>query len=263
MTRVTSARSHSVALFVAVTFAASLAVTLLPVDEANRFVVLAALLVPIPTVVAIVLAALNGSARAFLSETLRRRPALNWVIIALGLALGARLLVGILAWSTGATSGLTLDAPAPALIVMIYLFALLEEIGWRGFALRRLVRRYSPFAALLITGLPWSAIHIFFYLAQGESASTVLLVFLVNFALTVMVTWVYLRSGENVWVGTVLHGSQTLFAVLNANIPPGLVNQYSVVGYGLIAIALVAADWRRWVSRPQGAMPADVVPVPT
>ena len=96
----------------------------------------------------------------------------RWALIALGLAVGARLLISILALLTGAISTIEVSAVALPLIVVIYLFALLEEIGWRGFAVRRLVTYRSAFAALLITGIPWSVIHIFFYLAQGRDVAT-------------------------------------------------------------------------------------------
>jgi membrane protease YdiL (CAAX protease family) len=133
---------------------------------------------------------------------------------------------------------------------VIYLFALLEEIGWRGYALRRLITTRSAFVALLITGLPWSAIHIFFYLAQGKDVATVLQVFVLNFALTVMVTWVYLRGGQKVWVGVILHGSQSLFSIFNTNIPTDLITPYSVIGYSAIALAILAVDGRLWFARP-------------
>jgi membrane protease YdiL (CAAX protease family) len=174
----------------------------------------------------------------------------RWALIALGLAFGARLLIGIIALLTGAISAIEVSAIAPPLIVVIYLFALLEEIGWRGFAVRRLITTRSAFAALLITGIPWSVIHIFFYLAQSADVATLLQVFVLNFALTVMVTWVYLRGGLNLWTAVILHGSQSLFSILNTNMPADLITPYSVISYSLIALVILVVDRRRWFARP-------------
>jgi uncharacterized protein len=243
-------KRNPIAAFITITFLLSVAVTLIPVGSEEQFLILAALLVPIPTIVAIALAAVTGGVRPFLRQALDWHISLLWALIALGLALGARLLVSVIALLTGAISAIEVSAAAPYLIVVIYLFALLEEIGWRGFAVQRLVTSRSGFAALLITGLPWSAIHIFYYLAQGKDVATVLQVFVLNFALTVMITWVYLRGGHKVWIGVILHGSQSLFSIFNTNLPTDLITPYSVISYSLIALVILAADWRRWFAHP-------------
>jgi membrane protease YdiL (CAAX protease family) len=246
-------KRYPVTMFISITFALSVLVTLAPLSnlsDADKFLILGALLVPLPTIVAIALAAVTGGVRPFLRETLTLRVNWRWALIALGLALAARLLVSILALLTGAISSIEVSAFALPLIVVIYLFALLEEIGWRGFAVRRLVAIRSAFAALLITGIPWSIIHIFFYLAQSADVATLLQVFVLNFALTIMVTWVYLRGGFNIWAAVILHGSQSLFSIFNTNIPADLITPYSVISYSLIALVILAADWRRWLAPP-------------
>jgi membrane protease YdiL (CAAX protease family) len=249
----TTIKRYPVAVFICITFILSVVVSFAPLSNlsgADKFLILGALLVPLPTIVAIALAAVTGGVRPFLRETLTLRVNWRWALIALGLAVGARLLVSILALLTGAISTIEVSAFAPPLIVVIYLFALLEEIGWRGFAVRRLVTTRSAFTALLITGIPWSIIHIFFYLAQNADVATLLQVFVLNFALTIMVTWVYLRGGLNIWAAVILHGSQSLFSIFNTNIPADLVTSYSVISYSLIALVILAVDRRRWFARP-------------
>jgi membrane protease YdiL (CAAX protease family) len=210
--------------------------------------------------VAIAMAAVTGGVRPFLREALNVHLDWRWALIALGLAVGARLLVSVIALVTGAIPALEMSAIAPPLVVVIYLFALLEEIGWRGYAVRRLVTIRSAFAALLITGLPWSAIHIFFYLAQGKDAATLLQVFVLNFALTVMVTWVYLRGGQKVWIAVILHGSQNVLSVLNTNLPTELITPYSVIAYSLIALVILVLDQRVWFARPMETQAVEALP---
>lgn len=243
-------KRYPVNIFVISVLALSVAATFVPVGDADKFIILAALIVPIPTIVAVALASVTGGIRSFLRETLNRRVKWRWALIAFGVALVARLFVSLLALLTGAISSIEVSAVVPALVVVTYLFALLEEIGWRGFAVRLLVTYRSAFAALLITGIPWSIIHIFFFLAQGADLTTVAQVFIVNFALTVMVIWVYLRSGQNIWAAVILHGSQTIFSIFTGNIAPELFNQYWVISYSVIALAILVADWGMWFARP-------------
>ena len=262
----TTIKRYPVAAFISITFVLSVAVSFAPLSgltDADKFLILGALIVPIPTIVAIALAAVTGGVRPFLRQTLTWHVDWRWALIALGLALGARLLISILALLTGAISSIEVSAFALPLIVVIYLFALLEEMGWRGFAVRRLITTRSAFAALLITGIPWSIIHIFFYLAQGADVATLLQVFVLNFALTVMVTWVYLRGGLNIWAAVILHGSQSLFSILNTNMPADLITPYSVISYSLIALVILIVDRRLWFARAMKdaggiAIPADV-----
>jgi uncharacterized protein len=260
----TTIKRYPVTMFISITFALSVLVTFAPLSglsDADKFLILGALIVPLPTIVAIALAAVTGGVRPFLRETLTLRVNWRWALIALGLALGARLLVSVIALLTGAISAIEVSAAAPYLVVVIYLFALLEEIGWRGFAVRRLVTTRSALAALLITGIPWSIIHIFFYLAQGAAVATLLQVFVLNFALTVMVTWVYLRGGFNIWAAVILHGSQSLFGIFNTNLPADLITPYSVISYSLIALVILAADRRRWFARPAETTAGEVTQV--
>ena len=246
----TAIRRYPVAVFVSVVFILSVLISYAPVGSDDQFLLLAALIVPIPTLVALALAAMTGGVRAFWREDLNWRVTLRWILIALGIALAARLLTSILALLAGMIPAIEVSAPVLPLIVVTYVFALLEEIGWRGFALRRLVMQRSPFAALLITGIPWSVIHIFYYFNQGMDTTGLAQVFIANFALTVMVTWIYLRSDQKLWISVILHGSQTVFAILNGNIPADVFGQYWILAYSLIALALLVLDWRMWIARP-------------
>lgn len=77
-----------------------------------------------------------------------------------------------------------------------------EEIGWRGFALPRLLQRYNAVTASLILGAVWGAFHLALNLYRPLFAA-------VTFAFTLMIsivlTWLFLRTK-----------SVILAAVLNA-----------------------------------------------
>ena len=246
-------KNAPVTIFVSLVSIISILVSFAPIGGDDKFLILATLIVPIPTIIAIALAAMTGGVRAFLRRDLNWSVDLRWLLVGLGIALAARLLTGVLALLTGAISAIEVGELVIPLAVITYLFALLEEIGWRGFAVRKLIQSRTPFAALLITGIPWSIIHIFYYFNQAADLTTLAQVFVANFTLTVMVTWIYLRSGQKIWASVVLHGSQTLFSILTSSIPIDLFGQFWVISYSLIALALLALDWRMWFAPPEAA----------
>ena len=257
----TSMKQYAVSVFIVCVFVLSVLVSFAPVGGDDQFLMLAALIVPIPTLAALVLGALEGGIRSLWRDVFKRHTTLRWLLIGLGIALAARLLTSVLALFAGAITTLAVGEVVVPLLIVTYLFALLEEIGWRGFAVRKLVTRQPPLAVLFITGIPWSIIHIFFYLNQGADATTLAQVFVANFMLTVMVTWIYLRSGQNIWPAVILHGSQTLFSFLTSNIPTELFGQYWVISYSLIALALLVLDRRMWFARPVAEQVADAAPM--
>jgi|SRR5579864_1417329 len=74
-----------------------------------------------------------------------------------------------------------------------------EETGWRGFALPRLLTRFSPLTAALILGVIWGIWHTPAFLASGLTQSGM------NFAwflvgstcLTILMTWIYVNANGN------------------------------------------------------------------
>ncbi len=100
-----------------------------------------------------------------------------------------------------------------------------EEPGWRGFALPRLLQRYSPLTTSLILSAIWSGFHLPLLLARGLVGLDLLvylLVFLVyNFSLTALMTWIFLRTSHSLVPMVIAHFS--------ANVTPIVV----VAGLGL------------------------------
>ena len=135
------------------------------------------------------------------------------VILALPLALAAgSLALGALAGGLGTYAPRL--SPAyflPFLLYLLVFTGLVEEPGWRGFALPRLQRRYSAVKASWILGVLWGAWHIPFIAYYNRATGTVgvvpILVALVLTAVgwTIVNTWIY-NSTESVFLMIVLHG---------------------------------------------------------
>jgi membrane protease YdiL (CAAX protease family) len=48
--------------------------------------------------------------------------------------------------------------------VMLFLFAIPEELGWRGYALPKLLNKHSPLVASLMIGALWGSLHLALHL---------------------------------------------------------------------------------------------------
>lgn len=88
---------------------------------------------------------------------------------------------------------------------------LLEEFGWRGFALPHLQNRYSALTSSLILGVLWGIWHLPLTLAYGDPVIPFLLQIT---AITVLITWVFNNTRGSMLIAMLCHAS------LNASIVP-------------------------------------------
>jgi len=85
-----------------------------------------------------------------------------------------------------------------------------EELGWRGFALPRLLRRFSPVAASTILGLLWGLWHLPIDIRHGFGLPGIAGVSLRlgwAWALSALFTWVFIRAGGALLAPLLLHTS--------------------------------------------------------
>ncbi len=239
---------YPVTLFILSTVILTFGTVLLPLPRE----VLPLLMVFIPSIVALILVTTSEGKEGMRSllATLQHRVSLRWMVAALGAALALRLGVSLLALLLGWASTLQLGMLSP-LLIMLFLFATGEELGWRGYALPRLLKTYSPLSASLILGIPWSILHLALLLPgmmnEGVPALSQLIILT---ALSVLTTWVYLRSGNSVLAATLLHGGQSAFAVLilNVGIDPVQSAWLMAVVYVALAVIVVMTNLPMWLS---------------
>ena len=95
-------------------------------------------------------------------------------------------------------------------LLLIFLGAIGEETGWRGYALPQLQRRFSPLTSTLILALLWFGWHVpqFFLIAAYRDVAPVQYVgFLLELTCgAVVLTWLYNRSGGSILLVAVWHG---------------------------------------------------------
>jgi membrane protease YdiL (CAAX protease family) len=262
-------KQHPVAVFIVLAVGLSFAAFLLPVAGEGALLLLLTFLVAVPTIVAFgLVAVMEGRAGVgvFLRQSFRWRAPLIWYLIAIALGFLIQFGSSVLALLTGRISAIEIGTPDATLIpsLIIFLpFALLEEIGWRGFALRRSLDRYSPFVATLIVGIPWGLIHFgltVFALSDGRSPVAEGLTLL---AAAFPLTWIFIKSGRNVLVATALH---YVFNVSGSIAGPArAISMEETVWFLLASTCLVAAvlvliDWRMWFARPTETKAGTAVP---
>jgi membrane protease YdiL (CAAX protease family) len=167
--------------------------------------------------------------------------------------------VGLLALVDGgapdsgvADSGLTLLTTIGVLAFAL-LAGIVEEPGWRGFALERLGTRRSLLAASLLVGVGWALWHLPYFLLEGTFQNELglgygLAWFLLQIVpVSVLIAWVYVRSGHLVAAAAAMHALGNAAGEL---IPVGSTGRWlSLAILALIAAAVVAIDRERFEAK--------------
>jgi uncharacterized protein len=199
-----------------------------------------------PALAAIIVTALTEGrpgVRALLSRIILWRVPVPWYLVAIGLPAALSLLAASLAvWFGPAVLRVgTLTALDLVLVVLV----LGEELGWRGYALPKLLERFSPVIASVILGVVWSLWHLptFFIAGTPQFGHPVVAYPIMTTSYSILLTWVFLHTRGSVLIATLFHGainvSQGFFL---AGVDPGSRYWWLALAWGgaalLVAIGL-------------------------
>ncbi|WP_236051611.1 CPBP family intramembrane glutamic endopeptidase [Nonomuraea cypriaca] len=144
----------------------------------------------------------------------------SWVWY-VGAALGvpAAIILAALALSNGdihMPPVLLLVSYLPGLLLQMITTGLAEEPGWRDFALPRMQRKFGPLGGTLILGPLWALWHMPLYLSEWGGWPDVTWTRIGEFVafccvFSVVVTWVFNRTGQSLPLIMVLHVSVNNF----------------------------------------------------
>jgi len=209
----------------------------------------------IPTVLAATLIRLTagkGQVRSRLFSRNAWRINVRWLLISLGLALALRLGVSLLGLLFVPGYVFQPGAFSPFLL-MVFLFAAGEEIGWRGFALPTLLARgFRPLTAALFLAVPWALLHLPLVLPGMLSDGTPMLAqFLIISAMAVLTTWLYLAAGGSLAAAVLLHGGQNMTVILNNGLDATAAGWLMAAVYGAAAILVILFTRGRLGYRPE------------
>jgi membrane protease YdiL (CAAX protease family) len=141
--------------------------------------------------------------RAFRRHLLTWRAGIGWYVLALLLP-AALWAIGALLSDAFSGESMVFTPIAAAAFPALLLANAGEEIGWRGFAFPQLLVPFRPLTASLIFGVLWAGIHLPLYVMALDRFAIVLLLFA---GLSVLMAWIYLRTGEGVLIMIVFHSS--------------------------------------------------------
>jgi len=103
----------------------------------------------------------------------------------------------------------------PWMIPVVYVYILIlggplgEEIGWRGYALKHMLRSLTPFTASLILGIIWTCWHIpaFFIEGSAQQGISFYLYTINTIVLTMFMTILFIKSKLNIASAVYFHAS--------------------------------------------------------
>lgn len=245
-------RSTAIFWFVLLTVTLSFAAYFIPLPIESSSLLVPVILVFIPTIVCIPLAFIaegrDGLRQLFSSA----KGGLKWLLIGALVGAGMRVAVLIVGTLFGTSVKADFSVPGTWFVVLATIpLAYFEELGWRRFALDRMLKSRSPFESALLLGLPWGIIHLVVILPGMMSVgSPAIPQTIVLICLGVVITWGYVRSGGSVFTTTLIHGVQNGFVVINRGLTNAEATWLMMWVYLALAVILVIAERRMFFARP-------------
>jgi membrane protease YdiL (CAAX protease family) len=211
-----------------------------------------------PTLSAFIMTATTegrAGVRKLLGRYVLWRVGLRWYVIAL-LGVPLVMLVGVMIYSMELPNLAALGGPSYLLsylasfaLVTVFGGPLLEEGGWRGFALPGMERLHGPLLASLILGVLWGLWHLpEFWLPSWTAAMggggilNIILFTISDIALTILITWVFNNTRASVLLAILVHASLDTFGGTLAAIFPAKASASQfpyLISFGVVAVVLI------------------------
>ncbi|MGW8247946.1 MAG: CPBP family intramembrane glutamic endopeptidase [Acidiferrobacterales bacterium] len=151
--------------------------------------------------------------------------------------------IAVLAFWVMRASGTSIPLPGAIgwsvlpLAIVLLVGALVEEIGWTGYATEPLLRRHGVVVTGIVIGCVWAVWHVVLLLQVQRSFDWILWWSLGTVSLRIIMVWLYTHAGKSVFGATVFHAminlSWQLFPVHGSYYDPRV--------FGLIALGSAIA----------------------
>ena len=150
------------------------------------------------------------------------------------------------------------------LVLNMFMSALAEEPGWRGFALPRLQQNPGPLLGTIILGMLWGGWHLPLFLTTwaifGANLLTICEFFLETISFSIVITWVFNHTRGSLFMAILLHASLDAFgyaAVMTNLLPTSILLKSAylatAIGAGVVALLLIGLTHGRLGYSPSAA----------
>lgn len=126
-----------------------------------------------------------------------------------------------------------------------------EELGWRGFVLNDLQKRFSPLKSAIIVGLAWGFWHTPLWLMSGYSGLQLvqyIICFLCGIVAVSIIITAFYNLNHNLIIPIVIHQLFNYFLVIQVGNVLNTLTVTSVI-YLLVAIVLVLVNYKKCLLR--------------
>jgi len=174
-----------------------------------------------PSVSGLILAYLFGGKdeiRSLLRSMLRVRIGAGWLLFAFFVLPAVSAVTCLIFWlAGGALPQPEFEVwliPVAFLYILVLMGPLGEEAGWRGFALRRMLRVASPVKSALVLGVVWTLWHLPLFFIEGTTQhaltgfgflAALVCYLLYTVMISVLITLLFVKSRGNVLAAMIFH----------------------------------------------------------
>ena len=128
----------------------------------------------------------------------------------------------------------------PVLFIFFFVGAIAEEVGYMGYAIEPMQKRFGALGASILMGIPWAVWHYPSIIQQGHNAVWIAWGTLGTVAVRVLIVWIYNNTGKSLFACILFH---TMLNVGRILFPKDEINNplvdYPAIHYSTIAIIAV------------------------
>ena len=128
---------------------------------------------------------------------------------------------------------------APVFLIVFFISAVGEEVGWSGYALAPLQNRWGALNAGIILGVVWASWHLVPFMQAHHPPGWIAWQCLVTISGRVIIVWLYNSTGKNVFAAILYHA----FSNVSVFLFPNYGSHYdpAITGIALTGTAVVVA----------------------
>ena len=93
----------------------------------------------------------------------------------------------------------------PVLLIFFFLGAIAEEVGYMGYAIEPMQKRFGALRASILMGIPWAVWHYPSIIQQGHNAAWIAWGTLGTVAVRVLIVWIYNNTGKSLFACILFH----------------------------------------------------------